>query len=154
MFVRGSFSARFPPARALCKKTLIPYFSRSKLFPACIVSRLFARVNTAITFLCGLPGRVGLFLFLGAVTAQPIQNAALALQGKAVLCHQVGTHFVHEVAVQMIDAAALHALQVQMFPAVAAFVHILEHVYPDSGTLWWDWGLHPAVPDVPEYWRH
>ena len=77
--------------------------------------------------MCGLTIRVGLFLFLGAVAAQTIQNAALALQGKAMLCHQVGAHLVHEVAVQMIDAPALHAFEVQMLPAVAALVHVLEH---------------------------
>ena len=77
--------------------------------------------------MCGLISRVGLFRFLGTVTAQTIQNAALALQGKAVLCHQMGAHLVHEVAVQMIDASALHAFEVQMLPAVAALVHVLEH---------------------------
>ena len=92
-----------------------PYFSRSTLFPACIVSRLFVRVNTAGAFLCGLRYRVGLlgrFVLLGTMAAQTIQNAALALQGKTMFCHQVGAHLVHEVAVQMIDAPALHALEV------------------------------------------
>ena len=74
--------------------------------------------------MCGL---LRLWGILCAVAAQSVQNAALALQGKAVFGHQMGPHFVHEVAVQMVDAAALHALQVQVFPAVAAFVHILEH---------------------------
>ena len=49
------------------------------------------------------------------------------LQGKAMLCHQVGAHLVHKMAVQMIDASALHALEVQVLPAVASLVHILEH---------------------------
>ena len=44
-----------------------------------------------------------------------------------MLGHQVGAHLVHEVAVQMIDAPAPHALEVQVLPAVAALVHILEH---------------------------
>ena len=61
------------------------------------------------------------------MTAQPVQHTALALQGKAVLCHQVGAHLIHKMAVQVIDAAALHALEVQMLPAVASLVHILEH---------------------------
>ena len=64
--------------------------------------------------MCGLTIRVGLFLFLGAVAAQTIQNAALALQGKAMLCHQVGAHLVHEVAVQMIDAPALDVYKRQL----------------------------------------
>ena len=66
--------------------------------------------------MCGL---LRLWGILCAVAAQSVQNAALALQGKAVFGHQMGPHFVHEVAVQMVDAAALHALQVQVFPAVA-----------------------------------
>ncbi len=74
--------------------------------------------------MCGL---LRLWGILCAVAAQSVQNAALTLQRKAVFGHQMGPHFVHEVAVQMVDAAALHALQVQVFPAVAAFVHILEH---------------------------
>ena len=44
-----------------------------------------------------------------------------------MLGHQVGAHLVHEVAVQMIDAPAPHAFEVQVLPAVAALVHILEH---------------------------
>ena len=44
-----------------------------------------------------------------------------------MLCHQVGAHFIHKMAVQMVDAPALHALEVQMLPAVAPLVHILEH---------------------------
>ena len=35
--------------------------------------------------MCGLTIRVGLFLFLGAVAAQTIQNAALALQGLSLI---------------------------------------------------------------------
>ena len=62
-----------------------------------------------------------------AAAAQSVQNAALALQGEAVLRHQMGTHLIHKVAVQVIDAPALHALQVQVLAAVAALVHILEH---------------------------
>ena len=64
---------------------------------------------------------------LCAAAAQSVQNAALALQGEAVLRHQMGTHLIHKVAVQVIDAPALHALEVQMLPAVASLVHILEH---------------------------
>ena len=64
---------------------------------------------------------------LCAAAAQSVQNAALALQGEAVLRHQMGTHLIHKVAVQVINAPALHALQVQVLAAVAAFVHILEH---------------------------
>ena len=63
-------------------------------FSACIVSRLFARVNTAGTFLCGLLRLRGI---LCAVAAQSVQNAALTLQRKAVFGHQMGPHFVHEV---------------------------------------------------------
>ena len=62
-----------------------------------------------------------------AMTAQPVQHAALTLQGKAVLRHQVGAHFIHKMAVQVIDAPALHALEVQVLPAMASLVHILEH---------------------------
>ena len=32
VFIRASFSAQLPPACALCKRTLKPYFSRSTLF--------------------------------------------------------------------------------------------------------------------------
>ena len=69
----------------------------------------------------------GFGFLCGAAAAQTVQNAALALQGKAVLRHQVAPHFIHEMAVQVVDAAAPHALQVQVLPAVAALVHILEH---------------------------
>ena len=89
-------------------------------FPACIVSRLFVRVNTVFAFLCGLPRMEGV---LCAAAAQSVQNAALALQGEAVLRHQMSTHLIHKVAVQVIDAPALHALQVQVLAAVAALVH-------------------------------
>ncbi|EDP20824.1 hypothetical protein FAEPRAM212_02149 [Faecalibacterium prausnitzii M21/2] len=61
------------------------------------------------------------------MTAQPVQHTALALQGKAVLRHQVGAHLIHKMAVQVIDAPALHALEVQVLPAMAPLVHILEH---------------------------
>ncbi len=36
-------------------------------------------------------------------------------------------HLVHEVAVEVIDAAALHTLEMQMLAAMAALVDVLEH---------------------------
>ena len=40
--------------------------------------------------------------------------------------HQMGAHLVHKVTVEMVDAAALNALEMQMLPAVAALVDVLE----------------------------
>ena len=90
---------------ALCAASTGPHSLQKNLehllfpinaFPACIVSRLFVRVNTVFAFLCGLP-RMGAVLC--AAAAQSVQNAALALQGEAVLRHQMGTHLIHKVAV-------------------------------------------------------
>ena len=69
--------------------------------------------------MCGL---LRLWGILCAVAAQSVQNAALALQGKAVLRHQVGPHLIHKAAVQVVDAPAARAFEVQMLPAVAALV--------------------------------
>ena len=79
-------------------------------FIVCIVSRVFVRVNTAGAFFCRLFFRCGRCRVLRAMTAQPVQHTALALQGKAVLCHQVSAHLIHKMAVQVIDAPALLSL--------------------------------------------
>ena len=115
---------RLTPARTLWKRAL-----RALLFPfiafyAEIVSLLFVRVNICAAIFTGLCSLPVFGLICSAAAAQTVQNAALALQREAVLCHQVGAHLVHEVAVQMIDAPALHAFEVQMLPAVAALVQI------------------------------
>ena len=84
--------------------------------------------------MCGL---LRLWGILCAVAAQSVQNAALTLQRKAVLGHQMGPHFVHEVAVQMIDAPALYAFEVQMLPAVRGqrSVWFVPPLRPKRGTV-------------------
>ena len=69
-------------------------------------------------------GRGVWLLLLGAPAADPVQDAALALQGKAVLGLQVLAHFVHKMAVHVEDLAAAGALEVDLLVAVVGLVDL------------------------------
>ena len=60
VFIRASFSAQLPPACALCKRTLKPYFSRSTLFLPALYHG-FLPVSTQQEHFCAVCSGCGAF---------------------------------------------------------------------------------------------